>query len=128
MALHLLSILFLPVAARPKFKPRLKHRTLLEQAYARISRDPRHQHLCKVADYPLAARQFTDWPLAFQSLSPVQFVHLASYLAPSKSAQHVSGYGSEATMFVEAMRARAAARWQLSAVSVSYLLGGLRTG
>ena len=31
-------------------------------------------------------------------------------------------------MFVEAMRARAAARWQLSAVSVSYLLGGLRTG
>ena len=32
----------------------------LEQAYARISQDPRHQHLCKVAYYPIAARRFTE--------------------------------------------------------------------
>lgn len=85
----------------------------LEQAYARISRDPRHQHLCKVANYPIAARQFADWPLAFQTLSPAQFAHLAGHLAPTKSAQHFPGYGSIATSFVEAMRALV----QLSAVN-----------
>jgi hypothetical protein len=78
---------------------------VLEQAYARIIRDPRHQHLCRVADYPIAARQFADWPLAFQALSPAQFTHLAGYLAPTKSRQHFPGYGPGASLFVEAMRA-----------------------
>jgi hypothetical protein len=78
---------------------------ILEQTYARISRDPRHQHLCRVADYPIAARQFADWPLAFQALSPAQFAHLAGYLAPTKSTQHFPGYGPGASLFVEAIRA-----------------------
>jgi hypothetical protein len=78
---------------------------VLAQAYARIAQDPRHQHLCKVADYPVAARQFADWPLAFQALSPAQFTHLAGYLAPTKAAQYFPGHGSVATLFVEAMRA-----------------------
>jgi len=78
---------------------------VLEQAYARIIRDPRHQHLCRVADYPIVARQFADWPLAFQALSPAQFTHLAGYLAPTKSRQHFPGYSSVASLFVEAMRA-----------------------
>jgi hypothetical protein len=78
---------------------------VLEQAYTRISQDPRHQHLCKVADYPIAARQFADWPLAFQTLSPAQFTHLVGYLAPTKSGAHFPGYGSVTTLFVEAMRA-----------------------
>lgn len=78
---------------------------ILEQAYARISRDPRHQHLCKVADYPIVARQFADWPLAFQTLSPAQFAHLAGYLAPTKSAPRFPVYGFSAPLFVEALRA-----------------------
>jgi hypothetical protein len=77
---------------------------VLEQAYARISRDPRHQHLCRVADYPITARQFADWPLAFQALSPAQFTHLAGYLAPTRSALHFPVCNSRATSFVEAMR------------------------
>ncbi|MGI4740761.1 MAG: BLUF domain-containing protein [Janthinobacterium lividum] len=86
---------------------------VLEQAYARITRDPRHQHLYKVADYPIAVRQFADWPLAFQALSPAQFAHLAGYLAPTKSTQHLPVYGSGVTLFVEAIRALV----QLSAVN-----------
>lgn len=78
---------------------------VLDQAYARIARDPRHQHLCKVADYPIAARQFADWPLAFQTLSPAQFAHLAGYLAPAQVRQLLPVYGSIAASFVEAMRA-----------------------
>jgi hypothetical protein len=78
---------------------------MLEQAYARISRDPRHQYLCRVADYPLTARQFADYPLAFQPLSPAQFAYLAGYLAPTKSARHFPVYRCVATSFVEAMRA-----------------------
>jgi hypothetical protein len=78
---------------------------VLEQAYARISRDPRHQHLCKVTDYPIAARQFADWPLAFQTLSPAQFAHLAGYLAPTQVRQRLPVHGSVAASFVEAMRA-----------------------
>jgi hypothetical protein len=77
----------------------------LTQAYARISRDPRHQHLCKVADYPIAARQFADWPLAFQTLSPAQFAHFAGYLAPTQARQQLSVHVSVAASFVEAMRA-----------------------
>ncbi|MVN78865.1 hypothetical protein GO988_21245 [Hymenobacter sp. HMF4947] len=34
--------------------------TVLEAAYRRISQDPRHQHLCKVAHHPIAARRFTQ--------------------------------------------------------------------
>jgi hypothetical protein len=78
---------------------------LVDQAYARISQDPRHQHLCKVADSLTVARRFAEYPLAFQTLSPAQFAHLARYLAPPESGPHFPGYGSGATSFVEAMRA-----------------------
>jgi hypothetical protein len=77
----------------------------LEAIYARISRDPRHQHLCRVAYYPVAARRFTEWPLAFQSLSSVQFTHLAGHLAPPKSRSHFPVYGFEASSFVAALHA-----------------------
>lgn len=77
----------------------------LEAAYARISQDTRHQHLCKVAHYPIAARSLAEWPLAFQTLSPAQFGQLAGYLAPTKPGQHFLDYGSAMTSFVERMRA-----------------------
>jgi hypothetical protein len=76
----------------------------LEQVYARISQDSRHQHLCQVAYNPISARRFTEWPLAFQSLSPSQFAHLAGYLAPTKSRPHFPVYDSGANSFVEALR------------------------
>jgi hypothetical protein len=77
----------------------------LEAAYARIGQDPRHQHLCKIVHYPIAARHFAEWPLAFQTLSPAQFAHLAGHLAPSKSGPHFPVYNSSTTPFVEALRA-----------------------
>jgi hypothetical protein len=77
----------------------------LAQVYARISQDPRHQHLCKVAHHPIAARHFPEWPLAYQALSPAQFAHLAGYLAPTKSRPYFPVYGPGATCFVEALRA-----------------------
>jgi hypothetical protein len=77
----------------------------LAAVYLRISRDPRHQHLCKVADQPIAARRFAEWPLAFQTLSPAQFAHLAGYLAPTKSGAHGPVYGAVVPSFVEALRA-----------------------
>jgi hypothetical protein len=77
---------------------------VLAAAYARISQDPRHQHLCQVAYYPIAVRHFAEWPLAFQALSPAQFAHLAGYLAPPKSAPHSQGHGAGSSSFVEAMR------------------------
>ena len=77
----------------------------LEQSYARIRQDPRHQHLCQVAYYSIATRRFTEWPLAFQALSPAQFAPLAGYLAPTKSRPHFPVYGAGATSFVEALRA-----------------------
>jgi hypothetical protein len=33
---------------------------VLEQAYARITRDPWYQYLCRVANYPIASCQFAD--------------------------------------------------------------------
>lgn len=77
----------------------------LTAAYARISRDPRHQHLCQVAYHAIAARRFAEWPLAFQTLSSAQFAHLAGYLAPTKSEPHFPDYCAVATSFVEVLRA-----------------------
>jgi hypothetical protein len=77
----------------------------LEATYARIRQDPRHQHLCQVAYYPIAARRFSEWPLAFEALSPAQFAHLAGYLAPTQSRPHVPVYGAGATSFVDALSA-----------------------
>jgi hypothetical protein len=76
----------------------------LEAAYARISQDPRHKNLFKVADYPIAARCFAEWPLAFQTLSLAQFAHLAGYLTPKPLVQHLSIYGSVDTSFIETLR------------------------
>lgn len=77
----------------------------LAAAYARISQAPRHQHLCQVANHPIAARHFAEWPLAFQTLSTAQFAHLAGHLAPTKSNQYLPACGVGAPSFVEALRA-----------------------
>ena len=76
----------------------------LAEVYLRTSQDPRHQHLCQVAHYPITTRCFADWPLAFQLLSPTQFAYLAGLLAVAKSGPYFPGYGAGATSFVEAMR------------------------
>jgi hypothetical protein len=78
---------------------------VLAQAYARISQDPRHMHLCRIADYPIGARHFAEWSLAFQALSPAQFAHLAGYLAPTQLARHLPVYNPVATSFLEAIQA-----------------------
>ena len=78
---------------------------VIGEAYARIGQDPRHMHLCKVAEYPVAARRFAEWPLAFQALSAAQFAHLAGYLAPTQLARDLPAYNPVATSFLEAIRA-----------------------
>ena len=54
----------------------------LDEVYEIVSRDPRHTGLTKLADKEINQRSFSDWSMAFQTISPKQFDELAGYTAP----------------------------------------------
>lgn len=56
----------------------------LDAVYEVVSRDPRHKGLTKLADKEISQRSFSDWSMAFQTLSPEQFYELAGYTAPNE--------------------------------------------
>jgi hypothetical protein len=58
---------------------------IIKTVYERIARDPRHQHVFKLADKPIAARSFAEWSMAFGEAPTDQFQEL----------QGLSGYMSQ---------------------------------
>lgn len=56
----------------------------LDAVYALVSRAPRHTGLTKLADKEISQRSFSDWSMAFQTLSPKQFDELVGYTAPDE--------------------------------------------
>lgn len=54
----------------------------VRRLYARIMADPRHGRLEKLADGPLARREFKDWHMSFAPPPPGDFRALAGYLTP----------------------------------------------
>jgi hypothetical protein len=56
----------------------------LDAVYALVSHAPRHTGLTKLADKEISQRSFSDWSMAFQTLSPKQFDELVGYTAPDE--------------------------------------------
>ncbi len=65
----------------------------LDAVYEKVSRDPRHTGLIKLADKEIPERSFANWSMAFQTLAPQQFDELAGYTQPddlNEQAQNLS--------------------------------------
>lgn len=44
----------------------------VDDIYRRIGRDPRHMRIALIIREPIAARDFSDWTMGFQSLDPLE--------------------------------------------------------
>lgn len=61
--------------------------------FGRIAQDVRHYDVTKLADGPIAQRNFSQWSMGFKSVHPEDLAYLAGYLnlaAPSYPAQLVA--------------------------------------
>jgi len=58
---------------------------IIAATFARIARDPSHSRVVKLADGPIADRQFAHWSMGFQVIAPAEFAHLIGYLEPSQT-------------------------------------------
>lgn len=56
--------------------------SVVRPLYARIERDPRHGRLEKLADGPIARREFARWHMSFAPPPAGNFRRLSGYLTP----------------------------------------------
>jgi hypothetical protein len=49
--------------------------------YAKLTQDPRHSGVIKLADKPITHRSFAEWSMAFHTVSPDQMAQLTGYLS-----------------------------------------------
>jgi Sensors of blue-light using FAD len=59
-------------------------RAEVQTVFARIARDKRHVNVVKLADGPIAERQFAQWSMGFQTVNPGAFAELQGYLDPAE--------------------------------------------
>lgn len=65
-------------------------RDKLDQLYARIEADPRHQNIIKVVDEPIEVRSFGSWHMGCSTLSESEYLNLATADWVKTAAQGVS--------------------------------------
>lgn len=58
--------------------------------YERISRDPRHRNVFKLADKAIAERSFSQWSMAFEEMSAEKFRELTGYVSPAQLAEQMA--------------------------------------
>ncbi|WP_324680062.1 BLUF domain-containing protein [Hymenobacter sp. GOD-10R] len=76
----------------------------LEELYAQLGQDRRHQGLFKLADRPIPVRRFSEWSMGFQVVSPAAFEQLRGYVAPAQMAQQLPDLGAADSLFIDRMR------------------------
>ncbi|TGE24883.1 BLUF domain-containing protein [Hymenobacter aquaticus] len=55
----------------------------VEYIFGRIEQDPRHYDVTKLADGPIARRNFSQWSMGFTAVRPEDFTYLTGYLDPA---------------------------------------------
>jgi hypothetical protein len=55
----------------------------LRALFAHIERDYRHRDLLKLADGPIARRNFTTWTMGFKAIVPAVFAQVVGYIDPT---------------------------------------------
>ena len=74
------------------------------ELYERITRDPRHQSVFKLADKDIAERSFDNWSMAFRETTPGEFADLLGYTSPAEWKQLAFGSDSADSLLLERMR------------------------
>lgn len=73
----------------------------LASLYAKLSQDPRHTGVIKLADKPIGARSFSDWSMAFQVVSPAEFSALAGYVPLAQVNFHAQSFSATDTALLQ---------------------------
>jgi len=69
--------------------------------YAKLSQDPRHTGLIKLADKPIGARSFSEWSMAFQLVLPPAFTDLTGYLPLAQVNFHATSFSATDTSLLQ---------------------------
>lgn len=72
--------------------------------YKCILADSRHQAILKLADKPIAERQFLNWSMAFREITPAQMQGLDGYASPAEWEQISIGTSSTDALLLNHMR------------------------
>lgn len=72
--------------------------------YRRISQDKRHKNVFKLADKAISERNFHEWTMAFQEVSPDQFKNLAGYASPNELAQQLNAVSATDKLLLDKMK------------------------
>lgn len=56
---------------------------VVEALYERIKQDPRHHNVTTFASKEVKERSFADWGMAFNPLTPQQFLDFAGFISPA---------------------------------------------
>ena len=72
--------------------------------YERITRDPRHQSVFKLADKAIAERSFDSWSMAFRETTPGEFADLMGYTSPAEWKALAFRNASADSLLLERMR------------------------
>ncbi|MDQ2770213.1 MAG: BLUF domain-containing protein [Bacteroidota bacterium] len=57
----------------------------VQYIFDRIARDARHANLVKLADGPIAQRQFDQWAMGFKAVQPGAYAQLQGYIDPRRA-------------------------------------------
>lgn len=63
----------------------------LQELYALIRRDPRHDNFITFANKPIAQRAFPAWTMAFRPVSSAQLANVVGYLGPTDAPVNMLG-------------------------------------
>lgn len=76
----------------------------LVSLYARLLKDPRHERVVKLADKQIAQRSFSEWSMAFQTVSPEQFSQLSGYMTPEQLNLEMPSLSAADTLLLQMMK------------------------
>jgi hypothetical protein len=66
--------------------------TVVQEIYARIRQDTRHENFITFANKPVAKRAFTEWAMAFQPATSQQFDDVVGHLGSTDAPVNTAGF------------------------------------
>lgn len=77
---------------------------VVQELYAQIKQDPRHYNILTFANKVVAKRAFTEWTMAFQSVSAQQFADVAGYLPAASMPAQAAGFSPSDGQLFDVLR------------------------
>jgi biotin carboxylase len=58
-------------------------KNIIDQVYTKISADPRHKNIIKMAEGDLTQRNFPEWEMGFKAANAAELAELGGYIDPT---------------------------------------------